>query len=432
MISDDAWVPPAPPPFLADLGEADAAAPPRCGAAAARHFLLEEGWTFVNHGAFGSPLARAFEAASRWRRHAELQPLRFIDRELFPYLVKVTKLMAAHVRADPRDLVLLPNATSALNAVIQSVPLGEGDSVLFFDCTYASVKKMVRKVCKERGAVAAEKKLPALHAALTAQELADAVSDLIPDQCRLVVLDHITSNEALLLPLDLLVPLCQSRGALVLVDGAHGLAATDLDLAAIGADYYAGNCHKWFCAPRGVGFLHVNHARLRQVAPAGAAPKRDIPVVVCSEKTCERVGVLKATQWACVDNPITSHGYGAGFLSQFVWDGARDYSAFLALEACLHFWHQFPAAAEYARQLVAWAGGFLSRRWDTTCLLGPQLTATMALVLLPPSAQAQDGAVPLADAARALQDALFSRLVECPVKVPTAPKPYRPLPQPHP
>ena len=143
MISDDAWVPPAPPPFLADLGEAGDEAATRCGGAARRHFLLEEGWTFVNHGAFGSPLARAFEASSRWRRHAELQPLRFIDRELFPYLVKVTKLMAAHVRADPRDLVLLPNATSALNAVIQSVPLGKEDVVLFFDCTYASVK-----VCK--------------------------------------------------------------------------------------------------------------------------------------------------------------------------------------------------------------------------------------------------------------------------------------------
>lgn len=153
MISDDAWVPPAPPPFLADLGEAGDEAAPRCGGAARRHFLLEEGWTFVNHGAFGSPLARAFEASSRWRRHAELQPLRFIDRELFPYLVKVTKLMAAHVRADPRDLVLLPNATSALNAVIQSVPLGKEDVVLFFDCTYASVKvcKCVRACVRAHG-----------------------------------------------------------------------------------------------------------------------------------------------------------------------------------------------------------------------------------------------------------------------------------------
>ena len=114
-----------------------------------REFLLETDWTFVNHGAFGSPLAVAFEASSRWRRYAEQQPLRFIDRELFPYLVKATKQLAGHVVADARDLVLVPNATTGLNAVIQSVPLQKGDEVLMFDCTYASVKKMARKVCKE-------------------------------------------------------------------------------------------------------------------------------------------------------------------------------------------------------------------------------------------------------------------------------------------
>eukprot|EP00961_Rhodomonas_salina_P175342 2364678-Rhodomonas_salina.2 len=53
----------------------------------------------------------------------------------------------------------------------------------------------------------------------------------------------------------------------VLIDGAHGLGATDLDLSRIGAEYYAGNCHKWFCAPRGVGFLYVNHQRLLDLAP---------------------------------------------------------------------------------------------------------------------------------------------------------------------
>jgi len=36
---------------------------------------------------------------------AQLQPLRFIDRQLFPYLVKVTKQFAEHVDCDPRDLV---------------------------------------------------------------------------------------------------------------------------------------------------------------------------------------------------------------------------------------------------------------------------------------------------------------------------------------
>jgi hypothetical protein len=54
------------------------------------HFLLDSEWTFVNHGAFGAPLSEAYHLAERWRRHAELQPLRFIDRLLFPHIVQVT------------------------------------------------------------------------------------------------------------------------------------------------------------------------------------------------------------------------------------------------------------------------------------------------------------------------------------------------------
>jgi len=80
MISDDAWMPPQPPAFILGLSKSSGGG---YGADMKRFFMLEEEWTFVNHGAFGSPLASAFEASERWRRHAELQPLRFIDRQLF-------------------------------------------------------------------------------------------------------------------------------------------------------------------------------------------------------------------------------------------------------------------------------------------------------------------------------------------------------------
>ena len=59
----------------------------------------------------------------RWRVHAERQPLRFIDRELFPHMVKSLKMLAAHMDCDPKDLALVPNATLSLNAIFQSVQL---------------------------------------------------------------------------------------------------------------------------------------------------------------------------------------------------------------------------------------------------------------------------------------------------------------------
>jgi hypothetical protein len=67
-----------------------------------KHFLLDPEWTFVNHGAFGAPLREAYELSERWRRHAELQPLRFIDRTLFPHIVQVAKS-----NISPCDLALI-------------------------------------------------------------------------------------------------------------------------------------------------------------------------------------------------------------------------------------------------------------------------------------------------------------------------------------
>ena len=57
------------------------------------------------------------------------------------------------------------------------------------------------------------------------------------------------------------------RGIVTVVDGAHAPAMIPLDVTAVGADFYAGNCHKWLLAPTGAGFLVVGPGNEDRLEP---------------------------------------------------------------------------------------------------------------------------------------------------------------------
>ncbi len=74
-------------------------------------------------------------------------------------------------------------------------------------------------------------------------------------QTRAVFLDHITSRSAIILPAAEIARMAKERGCAVFIDRAHAPGMIDLDVPAIGADWYTGNAHKWLCGPRGCGVL---------------------------------------------------------------------------------------------------------------------------------------------------------------------------------
>lgn len=219
------------------------------------HWGLDPLVTLLNHGSFGACPRSVLAAQQVWRDRMERNPVDFFQRQLEPALDVVRDALSAELGCAPGELVFVPNATSAVNAVLRSFPFAPGDELLITDHGYNACNNTARAVAEEAGARVVVAKLP--FPVGSAEELSDAVLAALTPRTRLALLDHITSPTALRLPLETLVPVLAARGCEVLVDGAHAPGQLALDFAALGAAFSTGNAHKWLCAPKGAAYLHV-------------------------------------------------------------------------------------------------------------------------------------------------------------------------------
>ncbi len=227
-------------------------------------WALDDKIDFLNHGSFGSCPRPVLDEQDRLRRLMEAEPVGFLDGELEGRLDEARAALGAFVGASPEDLAFVPNATFAVNTVLRSARLGPGEEILVTDMEYNACRNAADFVADSCGPVAVAH-IPFPGA--TPRRAADAVLQAVTPRTRLALLSHIVSPTGVILPVEELVPELQRRGVAVLIDGAHAPGQIPLDLRALGADYYTGNCHKWLCAPKGAAFLHVRRDRQRDLRP---------------------------------------------------------------------------------------------------------------------------------------------------------------------
>jgi Aminotransferase class-V len=84
---------------------------------------------------------------------------------------------------------------------------------------------------------------------------------------RILSVSHVASPAGAVLPVAELFARAREAGLLAVVDGAHAPGHVPVDLGVLGADAYAGTCHKWLCSPKGAGFLWVRPELQERVEP---------------------------------------------------------------------------------------------------------------------------------------------------------------------
>jgi isopenicillin-N epimerase len=274
----------------------------------------------------------------------EANPDRFMRETLPPALRAAAARLARAFGARAPQLAFVENATAGANAVLRSLDFRRGDEILITSHSYGAVRQTARYVCSRTGAklVEAVLRLPVSGP----DELVAAVESRLSGRTRLVILDHIASPTGLVFPLKRLATLARRRGAKILVDGAHAPGQIELNIPALGADWYVGNCHKWLFAPRGCAFLWARQPGIHPLA--------------------------------------ISHGYGKGFAAEFDWTGTRDFSPWLAVTEAIRFHRALqPRARRYQHQLVTDAGQRIAAAWNEP-LDGPaSMHASMIAIRVP-------------------------------------------------
>ncbi|MGV8955371.1 MAG: aminotransferase class V-fold PLP-dependent enzyme [Cypionkella sp.] len=221
----------------------------------ARQFLIRDDVVFLNHGSFGACPRPVFAAYQEWQLELERQPVEFLGRKLTDNMRGPREALAAELGTGADNLVGLTNATLGLNIVAQSLDLKPGDQILTTDHEYSALEKTWAYVCRKTGAEVVSVSIPL--PLTTADQFTNALIAGMTERTKVLFLSHITSPTALLFPVEAAIGEARKRGIWSVIDGAHTPGHIQLDLEAIGADFYAGNCHKWMMAPKGSAFLYA-------------------------------------------------------------------------------------------------------------------------------------------------------------------------------
>lgn len=289
-------------------------------------FMLDPEVTYLNHGSFGACPKPIFNSLIKWQKRLEKEPVKHLAHDIQYFLEKSRISLSDYINCHKDDVVFFPNPSTALNTVLRSLDLAEGDEILTTNHEYGAMDKAWRFLCKKTGAtyINLEIQTPLLSKEDFIKQFIRGISK----KTKIIFLSHITSPTALIFPVKEICAIARERGIITIIDGAHAPAQIDLDISDINPDFYSGACHKWMCSPKGVAFLYVKK-ELQSIIE---------PLVISWGYESER----------------PSHSQ---FLDYLQWQGTNDISAYLSVVDTIDFLtkYNWRERAIKCRDLNLWA-----------------------------------------------------------------------------
>ena len=269
-------------------------------------FMLDPEIVYLNHGSFGACPKNIFNSLIKYQKLLEFEPVKHLAHDVFKYLEKSRESLGNYLNCNKDDVVFSPNPSTALNTVIRSLDLNDGDEILTTNHEYGALDKTWKYICKKTGAKYIQKIIP-----LPLESKEDFINNFaegITKKTKVIFLSHITSPTALIFPVKEICKIAREKNILSIIDGAHAPAQINLDISDINPDIYVGACHKWMCSPKGVSFLFSKKEYQNKIDPL-------------------------VISWGYEPEKINNNQ----FIDYHQWQGTRDMSAFLTIPDTINF-----------------------------------------------------------------------------------------------
>jgi len=353
---------------------------PQPGTVGMRDFFMLP-WNCVYFNAsYGNVPWPVMQAQWALQAQCESNPQTWMLEGAAPKLQHVRKLLAHYTGCAQQDLALVENCTSGANAVLRSLDIPAGSTLIHLSTAYGVIKNCMAHCAEEHGAHIVEVEVVfrgngAAPCGRGGRPLAAAVADAMDAAAArgapvaLACFDHIASCPGVLMPVVELARECRARGVPVMLDGAHVLGQLPVELTELEAEgvcYWISDAHKWLFSPKGSAVLWVTRSRQATVFPAALG---------AAVRSSRSLASFKASAVAGLTD----------FEMRFQYTGTRDYTPFAAIEAALHFRQLIGEAAivSYNHEMALWAQKYLAAAWGTETLVPDEHTCAMGHARLP-------------------------------------------------
>ncbi len=230
-------------------------------------FPLVSDWTHLSSFLFVSHPKPVAEAIDQFRKKLDSDAL-WIERAAFTDLegrpfVAVKRALAEYTGGSPTEIALTSNTTTALAMAYHGLTIRGDQEIVTTEHDHYSHHESIRYAAARSGCAVRYIALFDTPATARADQIVDRIAGAITPKTRAVGVTWVQSSTGIKLPIAQIAEAVAraNRGrasadrCLLIVDGVHGFANQDVDVARLGADFFASGAHKWLFAPRGTGFL---------------------------------------------------------------------------------------------------------------------------------------------------------------------------------